>query len=202
MISLYLRHSEAWSWPVETFTYCWVIVEPPPTPPVSLVPQRAADAGQVEAGVGVERAVLGRQHGLPDVLGHLVERDDRAVDVVRPDRGQRGSPSANLNVATWVTAVWSAEGTLNITQPTRNATTGTRTARPSRHERAHEQRRARSTGCARRDARTAGACGGRAGRGERAPAATDRRGAVRRAAAARTGVRGRGTPGGRRSRRV
>ena len=34
-ISLYLRHSDAESCPVETFTYCWVMVEPPPTPPVA-----------------------------------------------------------------------------------------------------------------------------------------------------------------------
>jgi hypothetical protein len=30
-----LRHRECWSCPVVIFTYCWVMVEPPPTPPVS-----------------------------------------------------------------------------------------------------------------------------------------------------------------------
>jgi hypothetical protein len=40
-------------------------------------------------------------------------------------------PSAYLNVATWVTAVWPAEGTSNIVQPTRKAITGTRTASPN-----------------------------------------------------------------------
>ena len=86
---MYLRRIDAESWPVETLTYCWVMVEPPPTPPVSLVPQGAGDAGEVEAGVGVEGAVFGGEHRLPDVLGHLVERDDHPVDVVRADRRQR-----------------------------------------------------------------------------------------------------------------
>ena len=60
-------------------------------PARGLVPQRTADTREVEAGVGVERPVFGRQHGLPHVLGDLVERDDRAVDVVGPDGGQRGA---------------------------------------------------------------------------------------------------------------
>src|SRR6187455_3162656 len=51
------------------------------------------------------------------------------------------APSAYLNVATWVTSVWFADGTLNITQPTRNATTGASRPRPSSATSDHTSRR-------------------------------------------------------------
>ena len=51
------------------------------------------------------------------------------------------APSAYLNVATCVTAVWFAEGTSNITQPTRNATTGASRPRPSSATSVHTRRR-------------------------------------------------------------
>ena len=60
--SLDLRHSETCSSPTNAFlTYCWVIVEPPPSPPKMLfLNARAKPTG--EARVGVEAAVLRGQH--------------------------------------------------------------------------------------------------------------------------------------------
>ena len=53
-----------------------------------LVERRAHDAGQVETGVGVERPVLRREHGLPDVRGHLVDRDDHPVALLGHEPGE------------------------------------------------------------------------------------------------------------------
>ena len=57
-------------------TYCCVTVEPPPAPP------------QVETGVGVERPVLRREHGVTDVPGHLIDRDDHPVALLGHEPGE------------------------------------------------------------------------------------------------------------------
>ncbi len=53
-------------------------------PALEVVPERAADALGRDAVVLVERAVLGREHRLLDVLGNLVDRDVDAVLVAEP----------------------------------------------------------------------------------------------------------------------
>ena len=57
------------------FTYCWVIVEPPPADSLPNTLSRAArsEPGDGEAGVGVEVPVLRGEHRVADVLGDLVE---------------------------------------------------------------------------------------------------------------------------------
>ena len=52
-----------------------------------LVVHGAADADEVEAGVGVEGAVLGGEHRVANVLGHLVEGDRDPVAVLRAHGG-------------------------------------------------------------------------------------------------------------------
>ena len=67
---------------------CCVIDEPPcTTPPAfALVTQRAHGAGDIDAEMLVEAAILGRQHRLDQIVGKLVERHRIVVaDAARAD---------------------------------------------------------------------------------------------------------------------
>ena len=84
------------------FTYCWVMVEPPPALSLPSTLSRAARAKprDRESGVGVEVAVLGREHRVAHVLRDLVDRDLGAVALRRHDGAITVVPSAARIVAT------------------------------------------------------------------------------------------------------
>ena len=87
--SLYLRHSDAL---VADEGVLHVLLGDRRAAAVAaadLVPRRARDADRVEAGVRVEAAVLGGEHGLAHVLRHGLDRHLRAVALLGHEPGER-----------------------------------------------------------------------------------------------------------------
>ena len=71
-----------WSLPTRlSFTSCWVMVEPPwaTSPASELALMRPQDRAGRHAVVLVEVGVLDRQHGVAELLGHLVQGHHDAV---------------------------------------------------------------------------------------------------------------------------